>query len=331
MFEQYLVDNAIIGTTAVTAQDGSEIMMYSTFEGKVFLKSRDHFRTVDETWLTTIGTMTANANLLRLKDGRLMMPVKLPSPVQRIAQLGGADFAVMFSDDDGKTFGHSVHVNGDNGCYYIMNQRIMRTRSERILLPVGWVPNELLEEKLETVGWAGCFISDDEGQTWRTSSWVKGKSVDQLCEPIVVQGKEDRLHMYMRTGVGYLYYSVSDDDGETWTDEVPSMLRSPCAPFCVQYDECEERFLAVWDNSFPGTVHQFPRSPICFAQSRDGVNWKMICELDADPNRGYGYPMIRCYEDEILITYYESPSRSFNSREHKLKMKILSREETRCI
>ena len=46
-------------------------------------------------------------------DGRLMMPVKLPSPVQRIAQLGGADFAVMFSDDDGKTFGHSVHVNGD--------------------------------------------------------------------------------------------------------------------------------------------------------------------------------------------------------------------------
>ena len=117
MFEQYLVDKAIIGTTALPAQDGSELMMYSTFEGKIFFKSRDHFRTVDEKWLTTIGTMTANANLIRLKDGRLMMPVKLPSPNKRIAQLGGADFAVMFSSDDGRSFGHSVRVNEGNGCY----------------------------------------------------------------------------------------------------------------------------------------------------------------------------------------------------------------------
>ena len=329
MFEQYLVDKNIIGTTAVPAQDGSELMMYSTFEGKVFLKSRDHFRTVDEKWLTTIGTMTANANLIRLKDGRLMMPVKLPSPNKRIAQLGGADFAVMFSSDDGHSFGYSVRVNQENGCCYIMNQRIMRTHSGRILLPVGWVPNELLDEQLETVGWAGCFISDDEGQTWRTSQWIKGETVDQLCEPIIVQGEDDRLFMYMRTGVGHLYYSVSDDDGETWTQEVPSMLRSPCAPFCIQYDEYEKRFLSVWDNSFPGTVHQYPRTPICLAQSKDGVNWKMICELGANPCHGYGYPMIRAYEDEILITYYESAGKNFNPREHKLQMKILSRDEAR--
>ena len=327
MFERYLADSAVIGSTFVTARDGSGLLMYSTYEGKHFLRSWDHFRTVDETWLTAVGTMTANANLIRLKDGKLMMPVKLPSPIERVSKLGGADFAVLFSDDDGHTFHRPVRVNPVSGCYYVMNQRLMRTHTGRILLPISQVPDELLNNTLESAGKAGCYYSDDEGQSWQESAWVKGESVDQLAEPIVVQGKGTRLHMYMRTGVGYLYHSVSDDDGVHWSREQPTVLRSPCAPFNVQYDTFDDRFLAVWDNSFPGTVHQYPRSPICLAESRDGESWHMLCELDANPSHGYGYPMIVPFKDEILITYYESPQRAFDSRSHRLKMKLLSREE----
>ena len=53
----------------------------------------------------------------------------------------------------------------------------------------------------------------------------------------------------------------------------------------------------------------------------------MICELDASPAHSYGYPMIYAYEEEILITYYESPVRRFSPQDHMLKMKLLSRGE----
>ncbi len=329
MVEKILAEKAVIGSTCVPASDGSDLLMYSTFEGKVFLRSTDHFRSVKETWFVPIGTITANANLLRLKDGRLLMPVKLQSPSRRVAELGGADFAAVFSDDDGRTFGGAVRITPPGGCYYLMNQRILRTHSGRVLIPFCQVPSRLLEAALETVGWAGCCYSDDEGQTWSEGKWLPGESVDQLAEPMVFQGKDEKLHMYMRTGMGFLYHSVSEDDGYSWSAEKPSPLRSPCAPFCIRYDDYEDRFLAVWDNSFPGKVHQYPRSPICLAESRDGENWRQICELDASPDHGYGYPMIVGFRDEIMITYYESPTRTFDSRNHRLKMKLLARDEAR--
>ena len=329
MFEQYLTGPAVIGSTCIPASDGADLLMYSTFAGKRFLKSRDHFRTVEDSWLTTIGTMTANANLLRLADGRLMMAVKLASPNRRISELGGADFAVMFSEDDGRSFGRSVRVNQTPGCYYVMNQRLLRLSSGRILLPAARVPEDKLEEKLETVDQSACFYSDDEGASWQESEWIPGETVDQLAEPMAAEGPDGRLHLFMRTGMGHIYRSESTDGGRTWSQEAPTGLRSPCAPFCVVRDPFAARLLAVWDNSFPGPVHQYPRCPICLAESTDGVNWRMIRELDADPAHGYGYPMICPCEEEILITYYESPTRKFDSRSNRLKMKLLTREEAR--
>ena len=144
---------------------------------------------------------------------------------------------------------------------------------------------------------------------------------------MVAQGSDDTIHMYMRTGYGYLYYSKSCDDGITCEQEQQSMLRSPCTPYCINYDEYSNKFFAIWDNSFPSLQHQFPRSPICLAVSDDCVNWKMLLELDNSPMHSYGYPMIHFDENEILITYYENNSRGYNAPDHKLKMKLFSREE----
>ena len=327
MFETYLAEGNLIGSTLIRAQDGSDLLMYSSVDGKHFLKSRDHFRTVEDSWVAEIDSRTANANLLRLKDGRLMTIVRHLSTHPRISQLSGADFTAAFSTDDGRTFGNEVPINSKPGCYYLMNQRVLRLRSGRILLPLCWVPDEELELAMETTGSVGCFYSDDEGKTWQEGEWLHGSIVDQLAEPMVVEGSGDRLHMYMRTGMGYLFHSVSDDQGIHWTTEEATPLRSPCAPFCARYDEKEDRFLMVWNNSFPGTVHQFPRSIICLAESTDGMSWHTLCELDADPMKGFGYPMIEPYEDEILITYYESQVRRFSPETHKLRAKILSRSE----
>lgn len=328
MFEKYIAESNVIGSSIVSCSDGGYILNYTSTDGKHFIKSYDHFRTICDEWVLPIETITAGANLLRLKDGRLMTTVRKISDNPEVAKILGANFYVLFSEDDGKTFNNLIRINKKESCYYVMNNRLTRTYSGRILLPVCYVPDEFTgEEYFEKIGWVGCFYSDDEGITWNESEWVKGETVDQLAEPMVAQGQDGIIHMHMRTGMGYLYHSQSTDDGITWGRETPTPLRSPCAPHCINYDTFEDRFLVVWDNSFPALVHQHPRSPICIAKSKNGVDWEMIKELDNDPMKSYGYPMIYCFEDEILITYYECPEREFNSKLHKLKLKIFKRDE----
>ena len=330
MVEKYIAENNVIGSSCIETDDCGQILTYISVDGKHFIKSMDCFRTVSDNWILPGENITAAANLVRLKDGRIMTTIKRLSENPKAAAISGASFYAAFSDDGGKSFKKTVKINKNESCYYIMNNRLIITKTGRILLPVCYIPDEFLDEEyFEKIGWSGCFYSDDEGNTWNESNWIKGESVDQLAEPMVAQGKDDTVYMYMRTGMGYLYYSKSTDDGITWEKETKSMLRSPCAPFCINYDKFENRFLAVWDNSFPAEVHQHPRCPICIAESKDCVNWNMIMELGNDPMKSYGYPMICCFEDEIMITFYECPKREFDAKLHKLKLKIFKREELR--
>lgn len=328
MFERYIAEKNVIGSTIIASSDGALILAYASCDGEHFVKSFDSFRTVSESWVVPVQTLTANSNLLRLKNGKLMMITRKISSDEKIAKIGGANYYTMLSDDDGYTFSVPVRINQDDECYYLMNNRIVRTNNGRIIIPVCYVPREYIGDKFfEKYGYSGCFYSDDEGRSWNKSQWLKGEGVDQLAEPMVAQGDDGTLHMYMRTGKGYLYRSKSRDNGKNWEKEQRSQLRSPCAPFCFNYDKYSKNFFAIWDNSFPGSVHQYPRCPICLAQSTDAKNWDTICELDNDPMRSYGYPMIYFTEDELIITYYESGKREFDAATHKLKLRIIQRKE----
>lgn len=328
MLEKYLAESDIVGATAIESLDGGLMVSYGTDKGKHFLKSYDKFRTIAESWIVPVGGSTASANLLRLRDGRLMMIVREVSANEKIAKIGGADFYAVYSDDDGKTFGEFQKINKEENCYYIMNNRVIRTHTGRVLIPVCYVPTKFTAKKFqEKAGYAGCFYSDDDCKTWNLGEWLENTDVDQLAEPMIAQGKDDVLHMYARTGYGYLYRSRSFDDGITWETAQPSMLRSPCAPFCINYDKYSDKYFAIWDNSFPAEAHGGPRTPICLAVSDDCINWKICFELGNNPFYQYGYPMIYFDEKEILITYYENPSRRYNVENHKLKMKLFSRDE----
>ena len=328
MITKYIAQREVIGSTMIEALDGGLMLMYSSVDGKHFFKSYDNFRTIAEEWIVPIDTRTANANLIRLKDSRLMMIVRRLSLEPEIAKIRGASFFTYFSDDDGHTFYEGKRINEKEECFYIMNDRILRLESGRILLPVCYVPSEfIVEELFEKAGQAGCFYSDDEGETWHNGQWLPAEDVDQLCEPMVAQGADGLVHMYMRTGYGYLYHAVSDNDGESFSKAVPSSLRSPCAPFTLKYNKEAGKFFAIWDNAFPAPSENYPRSPICLAESTDCVNWKMLRELDSSPMHAYGYPMIYFSDKDVIITYYESPDRMHQSPNHKLKLKIFAQPE----
>lgn len=330
MITKYIADREVIGSTIIEALDGGLMLMYSSVDGRHFFKSYDNFRTISEEWLVPVDSKTANANIIRLKDNRLMMIIRILSSDPEIEKIRGASFFTYFSDDDGHTFYEGKRINEKDECFYIMNDRILRTASGRILLPTCYVPREFIQEDLfEKAGQSGCFYSDDEGETWHHGEWLPAIDVDQLCEPMVTQGSDGLVHMYMRTGYGYLYHALSKDDGKTFSKAIPSSLRSPCAPFTVKYNTDTEKFYVIWDNSFPAPSQNYPRSPICLAESTDCENWKMICELDNSPMNAYGYPNIYFAGNDVIITYYESPTRMHKSPTHKLKLKVFERKELR--
>ncbi len=329
MFDGFLSTPGAIGSTAVEAEDGAVIFMYSASGGKIFKKSFNSGRTFCDEWTVPFGETTANSNLLRLKDGRLMMTLRNNPTNTEIWKFGGADFTVVFSDDDGKTWSKERSVNKNSGCYYLMNSRLLRLQSGRILIPLCFVPDEFVSsDHFENVGYSGCFYSDDEGQNWTEGKWMKAKNADgMLAEPITVEDDNGKVIMFMRTTRGYLYSGVSIDEGETFCTEQPTELRSANAPFTIARDEFSGKFFAVWDNAFPSVIHQSPRSPICMAASDNGIKWGFIMELDNNPDHNYGYPALYFTEDEIIVTYYYNETKKFNKEINQLKLKIFNRDE----
>ena len=63
MFERYLGKGNVIGATATESSDNGLLLMYSSVDGKHFLKSYDKFRTISEEWTVPLDSLTASANL----------------------------------------------------------------------------------------------------------------------------------------------------------------------------------------------------------------------------------------------------------------------------
>lgn len=290
--------------------------------------SQDGGRTWKKLYRITKGGGT---NLLRLKDGRLLSVFSESCDNVCTNRLRAANFYASFSSDEGKSWSGRVPISTDNRRLYLMNDRVMRLKSGRILVSFSLHPNELLAnlKNFEAVGWVNAFYSDDEGATWHEGARRPTTVADQLCEPNVFEAKDGSLVMLSRTGKGYLYRCDSKDAGESWSVEYPTPLRSPVAPFYMKKDPFTGWVFIAWDNSFPAPVHQYPRSPLSFAVSRDdGATWEFICDIENDPMSSYGYPSIHFTPKSILVTYYEELGfRSFNAKEQRCKLTIFDRAE----
>lgn len=313
--------------------------MFQHADGGIVCGVKGYYRRSDDgghSWrrmypyLRSLGAPTPGGGTdpIRLKDGRLMTVCMVSVPNIMTNRLGAANLYAYFSSDEGRTWVGETAISTDNRRLYLMNDRVVRLSTGRILVPTALHPNEFLDKGLETVGWANTFYSDDEGCSWREGQWLKPKCADQMSEPVVFERADGSLKMIARTGMGYLFQSVSRDGGETWEPESPTTLRSACAPFFVRRDPYTRHLFVAWDNSFPGPSHGYPRSPLSLGVSRDdGKTWEFICDIEADPMRSYGYPSLFFTKDSILVTYYEQIGRAFNYKEQRCKLTIFKRDQ----
>lgn len=250
-----------------------------------------------------------SVSFLRLKDGRLAMfyLVKRSAedcrPVMRV------------SSDEGRSWGAAQMLipDSDKGYYVVCNDRAVRLCSGRILLPAGrGLPRN--GQRIAPSA-ASCLYSDDDGKTWRRGHEVmavgRESKPTHLQEPVVVELRDGRVWMLMRTELGVQYESFSSDGGMTFTAPKPSAVCAPRAPAAVKRLSNGD-LLLVWNDisdmtpadRCEDTKTWTRRNRLRVAVSDDdGRTWKHAKWLENDPRGWFCYTAILEDDGHVFLAY----------------------------
>ncbi len=201
-----------------------------------------------------------------------------------------SDCRVMMriSPDEGRSWSPAKQLSASNKYTGLTNGRCIRLRSGRILLEA----------------WEGgdsyCYLSDDDGQTWRESQRVQpveGPSYEPAC----IELRDGRVLMLLRTGCGGQFQSFSNDGGQTWSKPVLTQLLGTAAPVSISRIPATNHLLAIWNHN-PGANK---RNPLTAAISRDEAEtWETVRNIEDAPDDAWAYPAVTWIEDQAYITYF---------------------------
>ncbi|MDD3546081.1 MAG: sialidase family protein, partial [Kiritimatiellae bacterium] len=205
----------------VTLKDGRILFVYSHFTGGGGDHSAAHLAgrfssDGGQTWTREDRVIVRNegglnvmsVSLLRLQSGEIALFYLLKNserdcrPVMRV------------SKDEGDTWGEPVTCVTDEIGYYVLNNdRAIQLKSGRLVLPVclHWPQGA---EKADWQGTLMCYLSDDNGKTWRRGKTAQktfdaaGRRVTTQ-EPGVVELKDGRVMMFIRASGGCQYLAWS--------------------------------------------------------------------------------------------------------------------------
>ena len=166
----------------------------------------------------------------------------------------------------------------------------------------------------------GCIptvlISDDDGETWKTVTLPKPPVYEPTwpdvdvrwltcgSEPTLAELPDKTLMMLIRNGWNRFYVSYSHDDGDTWSNPVPSIFYSTITTPHI-YRLSDGRVLCTWCNTtpLPEVNHRLQPETKDFCRSgrgedaftnrdaahaaitEDGLHWKGFREVLLNPIR----------------------------------------------
>lgn len=308
----------------VTLRDGRILFAYTRFTGGtgdhdsasiVGRYSSDGGRTWtrdDVPIVTGEGAMNVmSVSLLRLQDGRIALFYLRKNSV------GDCRPCMRHSRDEARTWSDPAVCVSSDGYYVLNNDRAVQLRSGRIVLPVAYHPT--VGGAFGSRGIAMAFLSDDGGATWRSSAArLQSHSPDRagFQEPGVIELKDGRVMMFIRTQLGSQYLAFSSDECDTWTEPQPSEIRSPLSPASVERIPSTGDLLMVWndhsavDESFQANDSSGgKRTPLSVAVSRDeGRTWTRKRDLLDDPDGWYCYTSIHFHGQLVLLAFADGGS-----------------------
>jgi len=245
-----------------------------------------------------------SVSLLRLQSGEIALFYLLKNSAQDCRPV------MRVSEDEGETWGAPAMCVTDEVGYYVMNNdRVIQLKDGRLVAPVclHWPQGA---EKADWQGTLMCYLSDDNGKTWRRSKTAQQThdAADKRVttqEPGVVELKDGRVMMFIRASGGCQYLAYSSDGGDTWTPPVASDIKSPLSPASIKRLPSTGDLLLVWNNhdGIPDSLKN-KRVPLSTAISKDdGKTWQHVRVLEGNPKGHYCYIAIHPMDDAVLLGY----------------------------
>jgi sialidase-1 len=229
------------------------------------------------------GRNVMEVNFLRLKNADIALFY-----CQKNTESTDCRVMMRRSKDEGQTFGPAQQLSPPGVYTGLTNGRSIRLRSGRILLEA----------------WEGgdsyCYLSDDDGASWRESQRVQpsgGKSYEPAC----VELKNGDVMMLMRTGLGGQYKSISKDGGQSWSEPTATGLVGTAAPVSISRVPASGDLLAIWNRN-PGASK---RNPLVAGISRDeGETWTQIRAIEDAADDAWAYPAVTWAGSDAYVTYF---------------------------
>ena len=224
---------------------------------------------------------------------------------------------LRISNDEATSWSEPIECITDEVGYYVLNNdRVIQLRDGRLIMAVA-LHNLPSYEEPNWKGHVMCYYSDDSGQTWRRNTTILAPNREDGSryvsqEPGLVELKDGRLMMFIRSDAGTQLISYSDDRGETWSQAVKSQLHSPVSPATIERIPSTGDLLAVWnDHENVDENLKGKRTPFSVAVSRDdGKSWIQSKTLEDDPNGWYCYTAMEFVGGRVLLGHCAGDRRS---------------------
>src|SRR5216684_3689996 len=208
---------------------------------------------------------------------------------------------------------------------------VIQLKTGRILLPISYMTSRSWRNRgdgfkeFEYVGTfsSSAIYSDDGGKTWQQSPDELTVPVPDLSaiggvEPVVLELKDGRVWMLIRTQLGRFYESFSQDGGEHWTTPKPSTIIASESPAALVRLP-DQRILMVWNEALRYAYAYGGRHVLHAAISSDeGRTWRGHREILRDPERGnppppwgdwgtsYIFPVVTKLGDVLFSTWVQT-------------------------
>lgn len=304
----------------VTLKDGGILYIYSHFVGdspsdfgNSHLASRRSFDNgntwteSDEIVVENEGAMNVmSVSLLRLKNGQIALFYARKNSIHDCIPY------MRVSEDEGLTWSDPVKCITDRPGYFVLNNsRVIQLDNGRLLMPVALHESKVasdsdLELQFNNYGKLFCYYSDDNGLNWKRKSMVEVPHGIMAQEPGLVELKDGRIMMYIRTNSGVQFASFSRNKGKKWSKAVPTNIPTPLSPATIVRIPSTQDLLLVWNNNgVKKSAYGGKRTPFNVAISKnEGVTWENVKTLHDDPDGWYCYTAVHFIKaNELLLSY----------------------------
>jgi len=296
----------------ITLKDGRILFVYSHYTGTstsdhapAYLAGRyskdggKSWSTKDEVIVEQEGTMNVmSVSLLRLKNGEIALFYLKKNSVTDCIPL------VRFSKDEAKTWSDPMPCITDKEGYFVLNNnRVIQLKNGRLLMAVNLynTPKGSILNK----GSLWSYYSDDNGRSWKSGVEVPNPEKVLTQEPGLVELKEGKILMIIRSDAGVQCLSWSNDEGVTWSPVERSTIKSPVSPASIERIPSTGDLLLVWNNNGGDNLSiKGKRTPLTVAISKDeGKTWEKIKNIEDDPDGWFCYIAIHFTGKEVLLGY----------------------------